>query len=56
LFSLSGTSISQFFGISNIFNFLRLNLWSVILAEFLLGTLIGILSSFFAIRKYLRLA
>ena len=56
LFSLSGTSISQFFGISNIFNFLRLNLWSVILAEFLLGTLIGISSSFFAIRKYLRLA
>ncbi|KKQ95236.1 MAG: Cell division protein [candidate division CPR2 bacterium GW2011_GWC1_39_9] len=56
LFAVFSPSISQFFGIANIFNFLKLNLWSVLMAEFLLGTLIGILSSFFAIRKYLRLA
>ncbi|HBG81534.1 TPA: hypothetical protein DDW69_01695 [candidate division CPR2 bacterium] len=55
LFSVFAPSLSQFFGITNIFNFLRLNLWSVILAEFALGTAIGVLSSLFAIRKHLKL-
>jgi cell division transport system permease protein len=55
MFSVFAPNISHFFGITNIFEFLRLNLWMVTGAMFALGITIGIISSVFAISKHLKL-
>jgi cell division transport system permease protein len=55
LISIFSPNISQFFGIANIFEFLTLNLWLVTGVMFALGTLIGVISSVFAVSKHLKL-
>ena len=46
--------IEVFFPGLNIFQFFSVNLWQIILIQFATGILLGIISSFLAIRKYLR--
>jgi len=55
LLSIFAPNISQFFGIANIFDYLRLNLWMITGVMFVFGTLIGVISSIFAISKHLKL-
>jgi len=46
--------IEVFFPGLNIFEFFSINLWQIILIQFATGILLGIISSFLATRKYLR--
>ena len=54
LTKFTGPKISQFFGAVNIFEYYQANFWLIVLVLLGLGIILGSVSSFIAIRRYLK--